>query len=242
MLRTSRRSLALCHTTMITNHITEFESFVANDVDAAAKELSGIKTDAQRKHLQRLVYTNLVDRFDSMVDHTLLVNAASTSLLDEALSKLNDPLPEGELLRLLLASNASVHAESRVQEYVRTNILRKRHSQKLEKLLGVLHPSVNATKAPRVNVNTGAVVAKFTPQNNKIPASICGYADWLYSRRNSVVHGAGGTALLRNDLDKLKSLYNAQPAAGVKISVGSISSASKYYLGVSSLLKSPAVT
>jgi len=36
------------------------------------------------------------------------------------------------------------------------------------------------------------------PQHRKIPYSICGYADWLYARRNSIVHGAGAKSLLEN--------------------------------------------
>lgn len=227
---------ALCERNMNTDRITEFVSFVNDDVDAAVQELDGINSDSNRKHLQRLVYTNLADRFDSMVDHALLDNATEEPLLTEAIDKFTEPLPEGKLLKLLSMPDTSKYVEQRAQDYVRESVLRRRHSQKLEKLLSLFCPDINTVNKPRVNINTGKIAATFKPPNNKIPSSICGYADWLYSRRNSVVHGAGGTKLLPNDVAKLKAIYKANPALTVKISIGSITTASQFYYSVTYLL------
>ena len=51
-----------------------------------------------------------------------------------------------------------------------------------------------------------------------------------------MVHGAGGTKLLKNDVAKLKSLYKANPALTVKISIGSITTAAQFYHSVTYLL------
>ncbi len=222
---------------MNTKPLTEFTDYVAKEVTTATAELGKITADAERKHLQRLVYTNLVDRFDTAIDTTLIKNAAEDPLRSAALAKLTDPLPEGKLLELLASkAKAAERVSEKCVEFVRSEILRNRHSKKLGKLFEVLAPSEKIDNLPRVNISTGKVSKKITPTNNKIPTSICGYADWLYSRRNSVVHGGGGNKLLANDVNQLKNLYKADPAATVKLSLGSISIASTYYQAVVALL------
>lgn len=184
-----------------------------------------------------MVYTNLVDRFDTAIDTTLVENASEDPLRSAALTKLTDPLPEGELLELL-ASEARVagRVSEKCVEFVRSEILRYRHSKKLAKLFEVLAPSEKVDTLPRVNISTGKISKKITPTNNKTPTSICGYADWLYSRRNSVVHGGGGNKMLANDVKQLERIYKAHPAATVKLSLGSISIASTYYQAVIAIL------
>lgn len=171
-----------------------------------------------------------------MVDHALLDNATEEPLLSEALAKYTDPLPEGKLLKLLAMADTGEYIGQRAQDYLRESVLRRRHSQKLEKLLNLFCPDVNVVTKPRVNINTGKIANTFKPPDNKIPSSICGYADWLYSRRNSVVHGADSTKLLKNDVAKLQSIYKADPALTVKISIGSITTAAQFYHSVTHLL------
>src|SRR5438132_9728167 len=109
---------------MVKDRIEEFEAFLDSEVSSATTELEGI-AETSRKHLQKLVYTNLVDRFDSMVDHVLLDNAFNETLLGDALKILNQPLSEGEILRLFVdASRAKTHVNDRVQETLRNNLLR----------------------------------------------------------------------------------------------------------------------
>ena len=45
--------------------------FCGNDISAAIKELEGITTEESRKHLQKLVYINLIDRFDILIDRLI---------------------------------------------------------------------------------------------------------------------------------------------------------------------------
>src|SRR5229473_2176268 len=116
---------------MIKDRIEEFEAFLDGEVSSATSELEDIE-ERSRKHLQKLVYTNLVDRFDSMVDHVLLDNAFNETLLGDALKILDDPLSEGETLRLFVdASKAKTHVDNRIQETLRNTLLRSRHSQKV---------------------------------------------------------------------------------------------------------------
>ena len=52
-------------------NVLDFEKFVKGEVTKATNELEGL-AEGSRNHLQKLVYTNLVDRFDVMVDKTIL--------------------------------------------------------------------------------------------------------------------------------------------------------------------------
>jgi hypothetical protein len=97
------------------SNIIEFEKFVNTEVKQASKELEGL-ADSSRTHLQKLVYTNLVDRFDVMVDKTILNNSLQPILLDESLKKLDSPMTEAEVLRLLLnGDNIKEVVEMRVK-------------------------------------------------------------------------------------------------------------------------------
>lgn len=75
--------MSLAHENMNKEKIFEFESFLEKEVASATKELEPLP-EQSRKHLQKLVYTNLIDRFDSMIDHVFLDNALHEELLKEA--------------------------------------------------------------------------------------------------------------------------------------------------------------
>ena len=217
-------------------HVKEFQKFVQSEAKEAAAELEGL-TEASRKHLQKLVYTNLVDRFDVMVDKTIIANALHESLLEESLKQLDSSVSEADILRLLMDSrNINLVVEERIQTVLRNGVLRNRHSLKLQKLFELVGETSNYQKKPRVNLSTGKILHEFTPQNNKVPTSICGYADWLYSRRNSIVHGGGGAKMSDIDLNQLKKIYNSDVVKITKIKLNAITVASEFYLGVARML------
>src|SRR6185436_984975 len=56
----------------IQDTIKKFEKFAKTEISAAVKELDSIGVEANRKHLQRLVYVDLINRFDSLIDTLLL--------------------------------------------------------------------------------------------------------------------------------------------------------------------------
>jgi hypothetical protein len=66
-----------------TDKIDEYQKYVEKEILPATKDLESLD-DKNRKHVQKLVYTNLVDRFDSLVDGALLDNCRSEYLTAEA--------------------------------------------------------------------------------------------------------------------------------------------------------------
>jgi hypothetical protein len=222
---------------METKSIKEFTQFVDREIEPALKDIGKLPVNS-RKHLQKLVYTNLVDRFDSTIDQLLLDNCRHGELIIAAESDMKSQVTEAELLKLLMESaNLDAAIDNRLKSSIRNTILRLRHSRKLLKLFQVFQPEQRSESFPRVNISTGKVLEKIKPQKNvTCPYSICGYADWLYSRRNSIVHGAGSSSFLKNDRVQLKKLYNREPAKTFKISVGSVQITAVFYKEVAKLL------
>jgi len=210
--------------------IEEFIGFLKKDLQPATKELERISEDKSRKHLQKLVYTNLVDRFDYCIDKTLIQHIETESLLNELLDKHKQPILEGEILKWMLSPVPLKEvALERLKETLRNTILRKRHSEKLCKLLIISGMTDNEFKRPRVNPATGKILDDFTPQDDKIPASVEGYADWLYCRRNAIVHGGGNVRIPENDLKQLRTKFKCDPATTGRIKLSSISNAANFY-------------
>ena len=223
---------------MDTSSVDDFIQFLKQEISPATLEI-GKLDDSSRKHIQKLIYTNLVDRFDTMVDRSILLNCREESFSDDALKSADKPVSEADLYRLLMQGNdLQKFLTTRLQDGLRNSVLRNRHSLKLKRLLEVVSPDSEGHKQiPRVNISTGDIVDKFKPQNKKIPHSVAGYADWLYSRRNSIVHGAGSNKFLDNDQKQIKKIWKTDTTKTFKISVGSITIATKFYSNVAEMLK-----
>ena len=221
---------------MNTSRFDDFEKFVDNELLPAVTDI-GKLADANRKHVQKLVYTNLVDRFDAMIDGAILDNCRREHLVEEAMKGMTQSVTEADVIRLLLEGASLQDAiDHRLKDVLRLAVLRQRHSKKLQTLFKVLKPDDNCWSKPRVNPATGAILASITPQQKSLPYSICGYADWVYSRRNSVVHGAGTSKLLANDVKQLTALFNVKPAATFKIKLSSINNLATFYQSIVHLL------
>lgn len=221
------------------DRVDAFLTFLNIEVSSAVKELEKVAEDS-RKHLQKLVYANVVDRFDATVDHLLIDNVTFEPLLSETLESLQDKITEGDVLKLLSsATDVPARIRERCEGVLRGGLLRERHSRKVKKVFEVLANNQSLNK-PRVNINTGAILAQFKSHNKKIPASIPGYADWLYSRRNAIVHGGGGVRMLSNDLKQLKETYHCDVAKTVKLKIGSITNAVEFFRSALQLLKGTA--
>lgn len=224
---------------MNTDKITAFDEFVDNEILPAATELERL-ADKSRRHLQKLAYTNLVDRFDSMVDNMLLDNCREELLVGEASKNLTQQVTEADLLKLLLQSaNLQNALETKLKDGLRNTILRERHSKKLKVLFDVFRADEDCWNKPRVNIATGDIYNHMKPQKKrKVPYSICGYADWLYARRNSIVHGGGTTKLLENDVKHLEKLFRCVPATSVSIKPSSVKIAATFYKSAIKILVS----
>jgi hypothetical protein len=220
--------------------ISEFLRYLEKEVRPATKDLEKL-ADVNRKHLQKLIYTNLVDRFDSTIGGTLLKNYRGEHLAAEATKSMTQQITEADLLSLLMRSDDLQTAiDEKLRAALRNSVLRQRHSKKLSTLFAAFGSPDTYRNQPRVNINTGEVLDKMTPQRKTIPHSICGYADWLYSRRNAIVHGAGSNKLRGNDVEQLKTIYKCEPAATFRIKLSSVSIAAKFYSDVANLLQEAA--
>jgi hypothetical protein len=203
-------------------HIREFKVFLDRDVSPAYEEMGEIKNDNSRKHIQKLIYTNMVDRFDYCIDKTLIASLSDNEeIKNSILSKLNTPILESDLISLMLSGDQQEYVKLRLEHAMRTSILRDRHSLKLKRLLMAYNISDAELNKPRVNPSTGHILTnyKIQKQNEKIPASLLGYCDFLYSRRNAVVHGGGKVKLSSIDLNQLKKLYHVDSATTARISL-----------------------
>jgi hypothetical protein len=196
----------------------------------------GLK-DENRIHIQKLIYTNLVDRFDTMIDRCFLDNCRDDRFIELVATELkNNPFTEFDFVNLFSVGEGLQDAISvRLENALRQSELRKRHSVKMRKLFELTLPNENC-KSPRVNINNGNVLSRFKPINKRIPHSICGYADWLYSRRNSLVHGGGRSTLSDHDIAQIKKLYETTVTKGIKISTSSVKIAAQFYMNVTALL------
>jgi hypothetical protein len=188
-------------------HLTEvkaFRKFLNTEVVAAADELDTLR-DRNRKHLQKLVYTNCVDRFDALIDSIILENCKSEYLTERALRGADKQITEADLIKLLIdSSSLDMILQERLKDKLRLSMLKQRHSKKLRDVFILASTSGDLVKKPRVNPSSGNIKDSFRVQKKDIPHSICGYADWLYSRRNGIVHGLGGAKYFANDRGQIK--------------------------------------
>lgn len=222
---------------MNTTQIRDFTKFLDKELVPAIQDLEKL-ADANRKHVQKLVYTNLIDRFDYLVDKLILDNCREELLVSKAFEGTDRPVTESELMNLLLQSdNLQSALDARLQDKIRLSVLRQRHSRKLFTLLSLSDNIREFDKKPRVNPSTGDIVDSFRIQIKTTPHSICGYADWLYSRRNAIVHGAGASSFLDNDKKQIKKLYTVDVTKTFKISLSSIRTAVKFYKGIWELIE-----
>lgn len=221
--------------------IANFEAFLKKEIIPATSDIEKLD-DKNRKHIQKLVFTNLVDRFDTMVDQCILANCREPAFAEAALKNATGSVTEAELVTLLLHSeNLQDALTTRLQDGLRSSVLRNRHSYKLQQLVKVMAPNSGAdVPSPRVNISTGNIVESFKIQDKKVPHSVVGYADWLYSRRNSVVHGAGTNRYLENDRKQIKKNWKVELRQTFRILVGSIRTSTNFYSDLTTILQSEA--
>jgi len=221
---------------MNTEAISDFIKYVDKEILPATKELEKLE-DNHRKHLQKLVYTNLANRFDAMVDNAILDNCKEGSLLEKAIKPMGDNITEGQMLKLLMEADTIQDViEERLRQSLSNSILRERHSKKLSALFDVLSEDDAVWTHPRVNISTGDIKEKCKVNNKNIPHSICGYADWIYSRRNALVHGAGSSSILKNDIEQIKKLFKIDVKPQIRIKIGSVNNTANFYKQVAEMM------
>lgn len=208
--------------------IGSFLDFCQNDIQSAIKELGKIKTEQNRKHLQRLVYVNLINRFDYLIDKLLLWLVINNKhLRDEVLKDTEkETISKKEVFEIFFMKDRSYELViEKIKDLTRGGLLRERHSRKLHKILVKCLAWKNIEK-PRVS-NDGKIFEK-TKKNDKQPNNILGYTDWLYSRRNSLVHGDGKN-YNSIDYEYMINQYNVKLPKNFRLQIASITSAVNFY-------------
>jgi hypothetical protein len=220
------------------NDMGTFLEFCKNDIQSAIKELEGIKVVKNRKHLQKLVYVNLINRFDYLIDKLLLwFSINNKSMRDEIFGTLEkENISKKEVFEMLFVKEkAHELITEKIKELTRSNVLRSRHSSKLLKILKTCL-GINDCEKPRVNNNDGKILKRTAGKKN-LPNSIIGYADWLYSRRNSLVHG-DGKKYTSTDFDYIKEQYKTTNLSEtIRLQLTSITSAINFYTDLLEIIK-----
>jgi hypothetical protein len=215
----------------------DFKKYVDKQILPAFDDIKDLE-DGSRKHVQKLVYTNLVDRFDVMVDHSILDNCRSEFVIEAISPSLTETVNESYLLQLLMNADTIQDAiDERLKSAIRNTILRKRHSLKLQFLLKLFERLEYSRGNPQVQPGNGNVLLTATKTKVNMPHSVCGYTDWLYSRRNAIVHGAGTSSYLKNDIKQLKHIYKFQCPNTFKLKIGAVSSTVKFYCCILNVLE-----
>lgn len=217
--------------------VQDFWKYIERQISPSVEDIQNLE-DGSRKHVQKLIYTNLVDRFDVMVDHSILDNCRSEFVIEAISPSLTETVNESYLLQLLMNADSVQDAiDERLRNAIRNTILRRRHSQKLQFLLKLFERLEYTTKKPQVQPGNGTIVETAAKTNVNVPHSVCGYADWLYARRNAVVHGSGSSKYLANDKVQMRKLYDYDCPETFKLKIGAISSSIRFYGCVIELLE-----
>lgn len=218
------------------NDIEVFLDFCREDIGSAVKELKGIKVENNRKHLQKLVYVNLINRFDYLIDKLLLwFSVNNENLRTELLDSIGkDNISRKEVFEIFFMKDRSYDLViEKIKELARVNLLRGRHSKKLQKILCTCLGWKSIEK-PRVN-RDGKIFEQTTKRNTQ-PNSLLGYADWLYSRRNSIVHGDGKNYTV-TDQEETSKLYSVSLPKKFRLQLASIISAVNFYTDLLNKIK-----
>lgn len=206
-----------------------FLDFCKKDIASTVKELDRLKSEDNRKHLQKLVYSNLVNKFDHLVDKLLLWSSINnTEIREDVLKTLdNAPIYKKEVFEIFFLKEKSYeYVIEKINDSARSSLLRQRHSVKLAKLLSAV--GWKSIEKPRVN--SDGKIFTTCKKNIKTPNGIIGYADWLYCRRNGIVHGDGYT-YTKEDFDHLIKRYpGVDLSKNFKLQLSSITSATTYYI------------
>jgi len=222
---------------MDVSRISEFKLFIAQQVTPALNDIENLE-EKNRKHLQKLVFSNLVDRFDHLVDKLILDNCREDVLVKKAVGDKASPMSELDFIQLLIeAGDFQGALDRRLQDKLRTSTLSQNHARKLNTLLGLFDNVGDVWNKPRVTPVTGKILESFKVQKQQIPATVCGYADWLYSRRNAIVHGAGTQSYSQRDIDRIKKAHRVNLRKTFRVTVASSRNASTFYLSLCALIE-----
>lgn len=217
---------------MIIDSMHKFGDYLQRDFNPACEEIKNI-ADKHRVHIQKLLYVNVINRFDSALDDFFMQNLESDGLKDLAKKSMDSAVDEYQLIEYI--RGGETYIQDRIRSVIKAEIGKKKHADKVALMLREVGVSDSDAKKSRVHNGTGEIMASFKRQGD-YPSSIIGYADWLYARRNVLVHSAKSSF---DDavIERFKSTYNAAIPKNIRLSFGALTNASCFYGCLLSIIK-----
>lgn len=205
--------------------LRRFSVYLEKDFKPAYEEISKIAVSKNRVHIQKLLYVSLLNRFDSAIDEFFYENPESDVLESAIKSSLSQPLTAYEMIGLIRGGEDMI--ADKIRSIVKAEVGRKKHVDKLSMMLKQLGFSDSDIKKNRVNNASGSILDTY-PATKTHPVSILGYADWLYSRRNVLVHST------KSNFDpqlkkRFKDTYNVSLPDSIRLSIAALKTAGKFY-------------
>jgi rubrerythrin len=210
---------------LVSNSLKKFNSYLDKDFKPAYEEVSKISISKNRVHIQKILYVSLLNRFDSAIDEFFYENPEAEVLESTIKSSLGQPMSGYEMIAFIRGGENAI--AEKFKSIVKVELGRKKHVAKLALMLKQLGFSDSELKKNRVNNASGSILDSYPTQKTH-PVSILGYADWLYSRRNLLVHSAKSTfdAQLKK---RFKDSYNVSLPDSIRLSIASLKTSSKFY-------------
>ncbi len=218
--------------------LSKFNDFIKTDIQAALGELKDIKTEKNRFHLQKLVYIDLVNRFDSLIDSMLLAFATEDGMFRERILKNWKEIPvyKQEMYEVLMSINVKEYLGQKMSEAVKAEYLSKRHSDKLRILLKTCF-AWEDTELQRPRVDSNGSIGRIRRRlGRKNPTQVPGFADWLYSRRNALVHG-DKNHFIQQDREIIEQKFQVLVPLSIVIKLSSITTAARFYSDLCKLMQ-----
>lgn len=208
--------------------ITDFKKYLENDFRPAYTEIAGLEN---RVHIQKLLYISLLNRFDSALDDFFKLN--SNLDFDGLSSAINDFLETPVTTSMLIDSikGGMEFIEDRRRSVIMSVVSRKKHVDKARLMLKAIGIEEKDLNSKRVNNSTGRILNNFKPQSFNAPASIIGFIDWQYCRRNVLVHSGGRSKFEPDVIDRFKNTYKVT-LNNIRLSYGALSIADTFYSGL----------
>lgn len=213
--------------------IIEFKKYLEKDFRPAYKEIGGLDSK-NRVHIQKLLYVSLLNRFDSSLDEFFRINSnLDIEGLGSTIKDFMDTPVSTSMLIESLKEGIS-YLEDRRRSAIMSDIARKKHVDKARLMLKTIGFDDKSLNSSRVNNAKGAILKTFKTTTSNAPASILGFIDWLYCRRNILVHSGGGSTFDQSVIERFKRDYKVNLTT-IRLSYGALSIADNFY---SDLLKS----
>lgn len=205
--------------------LRNFSSYLEKDFKPAYEEISKISIQKNRVHIQKLLYISVLNRFDSAIDEFFCENPESEVLETTIRNSLSQPMSGYEIIAFIRGGEAAI--SEKFQSIVKVELGRRKHVDKLSLMLKHLGFGDAELKRCRVNNASGSILDSYPAQKTH-PVSILGYADWLYCRRNVLVHSTKSNfdAQLKK---RFKETYNVTLPDSIRLSISALKTVSKFY-------------